>query len=82
MQKRSQEHVPTLIQGIVTLQERKMVVAIYILQNLAKSKNAEKKEVHYDIQKHVYMVNSTDTRQDACIIMQKTMPVNQEVIPR
>ena len=81
-QKGSQEHVPILIQGIVTLQERKMAVAIYILQNLAKSKNAEKKEVHCDIQKHVYMVNSTDTRQDACKIMQRTMPVNQEVIPR
>ena len=59
-----------------------MAVAIYILLTLAKSQNAETKDVHCDIQKHIEMVNSADTRQDACIIMQKTMPVKQEVIPR
>ena len=82
LQKRSHENVPTLIQVIVSLQERKMAVAIYILQNLAKSKNAETKDVHSDIRKHVDMVNSADTRQDACIIIQRTTPVKQKVIPR
>ena len=57
-QKRSQENVPTLIQVIVNLPERKMAVATYILQNLAKSQNAETKDVHCDIQKHADMAQN------------------------
>ena len=59
-----------------------MAVAIYILQNFAKSQNAETKDVHCDIQKHVDMVNSADTKQDVCTIMKKVMPLEKEAIPR